>query len=150
MKEIKEEIQKTSVYTYYEATDGTVFPNKEECEKYEKSALGVLSTKVSKLKVGDKYDAWDMMGGIDDHFVVAFKLNNKADADTLLQFLYLVNPWLLEEHRKERKKEIEETVNIAAQRKDVILFGINCDNEYYFINSRQNIIDNLNNLDKIK
>ena len=31
---------------------------------------------------------------------------------------------------------------------DIVLFGINCDGDYYWINSRQNIVDNLVNFGK--
>ena len=34
--------EKTVNYTVYQAIDGTIFNDKEECRKYEKSALAVL------------------------------------------------------------------------------------------------------------
>lgn len=149
MKEIKEELKREVVDTYihWEAVDGTVFEQKEECEKYEKSALGMLRGKINKLIVGKADNAWDLMGGNEDSSVVAILLAKEKDADTFLQWLYLECSWLLNDTMKERKEEIETTVRDAYNSKDVILMGINYDGDYYFINSRKNIIDNLNRLD---
>lgn len=148
MKEIKEEIKREVVdtHTHWEAVDGTVFEQKEECEKYEKSALGMLRGKVNELIVGEAADAWDLMGGNEDSSVVAILLAKEKDADTFLQWLYLECPWLLNDTMKKRKEEIEATVRDVYTNKDVILMGMNCDGDYYFINSRKNIIDNLNKL----
>lgn len=148
MKEIKEEIKREVVDTYihWEAVDGTQFVQKEECEKYEKSALGMLRGKINKLIVGEAEDAWDLMGGNEDSSVVAILLAKEKDADTFLQWLYLECSWLLNDTMKERREKIEATVRDAYISKDVILMGINCDGDYYFIDSRKNIIDNLKNL----
>ena len=54
MKEIKKERTTTQTYYEYEALDGTIFNDKEECQKYDESALGLLNYKVSLLKVGKK------------------------------------------------------------------------------------------------
>lgn len=142
-KEIKREIVET--YTYYEATDGTIFDCDEECRKYENSALGVLRGRVSKLIVGEKTNAWDLMGGYEDNVVVAVAVPKEEDVNTILQMLYLQSPYLNES----RQKEIEAIVSKACEEKDIILFGINCEDEYYFINSRNNIINNLKSLDNI-
>lgn len=148
MKEIKEELKREVVDTYihWEAVDGTVFEQKEECEKYEKSALGMLRGKINKLIVGEVEDAWDLMGGNEDSSVVAILLAKEKDADTFLQWLYLECSWLLNDAMKERREKIEATVRDAYINKDVVLIGINCDGDYYFIDSRKNIIDNLKNL----
>ena len=49
MKEIK--VKVFSEKTAYEAADGTVFDSKSECEKYEKSAVGVLLYKLKPCLV---------------------------------------------------------------------------------------------------
>lgn len=148
MKEITKERVYKEKYTSYEAFDGQEFTDAEECHKYEESALGVARGKIQNLIVSDGNDAWSLMGGCDDHEVVAIKLWNSTDTDAFLQWLYLEHPWYLNDSHKERKAEVEAIVRIAFDRKDVILLGINCDGDYYFINSRQNIIDNLMALDK--
>ncbi len=145
-REVKREIVET--LTYYEAADGTIFDYEEECRKYENSALGVLRGRVSKLIVGEKNNAWDLMGGYDDNDVVAVAMSKEEDINTILQMLYLESPHLTSEGFESKRKEIEATVLKAYEEKDVILLGINCEDEYYFINSRNNIINKLMSLDK--
>ena len=147
MKEIKVKVENT--YIKYQAVDGTVFDNKEECDKYEKSAKGVIFGKLKKLIVNDEYDAWTLLGGYEETTIIAVKLKVPSDKDTLLQALFLENSWLLSgsEGAVKRKTEIESIVEQAYKAKDVVLLGQNCDGEYYVINSRQNIINNLLGLD---
>ena len=145
MKEvIKERVQK---YRVYEALDGTEFNDKAECEKYDESAKGVLMARIAKLIVG-KGDAWDIMGGYEDHDVVGFKMQNALDLEALKQFLLLECPWYNRDDHTESKEEIFGIMEKAYDNDDVILLGINCDGNYYWINSRQNIIDNMMNLGK--
>ena len=148
MKEITKERTVIEKYTLYEAFDGQKFTDKKECQKYEESALGVARGKLQSLIISKNNDAWSLMGGCDDHEVVAIKFWNGTDTDIFLQWLYLECPWYLSDSQKERKAEVEAIVHFAFDRKDVILLGRNCDGDYYFINSRQNIIDNLMALDK--
>ena len=150
MKEIKEETKREVIDThiYYEATDGTKFANSEECKRYEASALGVIRSKATKLIVSENHDAWALLGGFDDNTVTAFKPQNSEDVDTLMQLMLLENPWLTNDIRKELRDKRYSIISDACKNNDLVLFGVNCDNEYYFINSRQNIIDNLMSLDK--
>lgn len=148
MKEITKERTKVEKYTMYEASDGTEFSDAHECQRYEESALGVARGKLQNLFINKGENAWSLMGGCDDHEVVAVKFDVIADTDDFLQWLYLECPWYLNDSHKERKAEVEAIVRSAFNRKDVILLGKNCDDDFYFINSRQNIIDNLMALDK--
>lgn len=144
MKEITKEL--TTKYTVYQAVDGTEFSQKEECVKYEKSALGVLRGKIKKLTICEPQDAWMLMGGYDDHQVIAVKPQTETDVDTILQWYYLEHPYILEDYRETERKRLEDVIMEAWKNDDVVLFGINCEKEYYFINSRQNIINNLTSL----
>ena len=153
MKEIIKERTKVEKYTVYQAADGEEFHNAEECRKYEESALGVLRSKVVKLIVYDtrkisSESAWTIMGGDDDHNIVAIKMNTAADLDLVKQWFLLECPWYTTEGREELKASRFEIIENAYNNGDVIIFGMNCDGDYYFINSRQNIIDNLMALDK--
>lgn len=149
MKEVKEEKVREvkDTFTYYEATDGTRFESSEECRKYETSALGMMRAKVKPLMSEPKC-AWTTMGGLDDHQVVAVNMECEEDENTVLQWIFLECPWYLNDIHKERKEEVVRIVDRALINKDALIFGINCENDYYFINSRENIIDNLINLDK--
>ena len=155
MKEIIKERTKVEKYTVYQAVDGTEFNSLEECEKYEESALGVIRSKIAKLIVYDTRkipgeDAWTIMGGCNDHDIVAVKMNTATDLDVVKQWLLLECPYYNSEGRKELKAKRFEIFEEAYNNEDVLIFGMNCDNEGYFINSRQNIIDKLSSLDKPK
>jgi len=141
MKEVKKE--RTESYTVYQAVDGTEFHEKSECEKYERSAHGVLRARIAKLTTG-RENAWDLMGGMEDHDIIGVKMNTESDLKDIQQFLALENSY----YCFDKTKEIFDIMEKAYNNNDIILFGINCDGDYYFINSRQNIIDNLNILGK--
>ena len=145
MKEIKTE--RTVYDISYEAVDGTSFTNKEECEKYDNSALGVLRGKVKEFAVNKPVDEWELLGG-EDHMVIGFAIPHPHQIDIFLQWLLLECPWYSNEHHVERWAEIQQIIKKTQEQGDIILMGQNCDGDFYFINSRQNIIDNLMNLDK--
>ena len=146
MKEVIKERTTVEKYKVYQASDGTEFINYGECRKYEDSALGVVRGNVAKLIVGRSSDAWELMGGNDDNSVIAIKMNCAADVDLVKQLFLLEHPYYNSDERKEAKQKKFDTIDNAYNNNDVVLFGINCEGDYYFINSRQNIIDNLNNL----
>ena len=142
-------------YTVYEAFDGEEFHTSEECRKYEESALGVVRSKIAKLIVYDTRkisgeDAWTIMGGCDDHNIVAIKMSNAADLDLVKQWLLLECPYYSDEGREEIKAKRFAIFEDAYNNGDILIFGMNCDNDGYFINSRQNIIDKLNSFDQLK
>ena len=146
MKEIiKERIEK---YKVYEAVDGTQFDLKEECEKYDNSAQGVIRGKLKPLIVNDKWNAWDLMGGNEDNQVIAVRVPYESSIDIVLQNYYFDNPWILREDSTPMKERLVNAVNQAYKEQDVILFGINWNDELYLIDTRNNIIDRLNKLDK--
>lgn len=148
MKEvIKEKVQK---YTMYEAIDGTEFSTKTECEKYEESAKGVVRARISKLIVG-KENAWTLIAGDGVNEVVGIKMQTGRDLEYIKQFLLMECPYYDNGtglHTK-RRDEIFDIMEKAYDSDDIVLFGINIDGDYYWINSRQNIIDNLMNLGKV-
>ncbi len=144
MKKLEKDL--ITKYTVFQAIDGTEFSQKEECVKYEESALGVLRGKIKKFVVCEPKDAWTFMGGYDDHQVIAVKPQTEADVDIILQWYYLEHPYILEDNRKVKRENFEEVIIEAWKNDDIVLFGINYEKEYYFINSRKNIINNLNSL----
>ena len=155
MKEIIKDKTIVEHYTVYQATDGTEFNNPEECRKYEESALGVIRSKIAKLIIYDTRkisgeDAWTIMGGCDDHDIVVVKMNTAADLDIVKQWLLLECPYYNSEGREELKAKRFEIFEDAYNNGDVLIFGMNCDGEGYFINSRQNIINKLSSFDKPK
>lgn len=150
MKEVIKERTNVEEYKVYQASDGTEFINCEECRKYEESAFGVVRGNITKLIVGRSNDAWELMGGNDENSVIAIKMNCATDVNLVKQLFLLEHPYYNDEIRQLLKQEKFDIIDNAYNNGDVVLFGINCDGDYYFINSRQNIIDNLNNLAKEK
>ena len=149
MKEIKKEIIRKD-YTYqYESFDGNLWDTKEECEKYEKSAEGVLKLKFQDLIV-DKQNAWDLMRGYEDNDVIGLKLTKEEDKDTVLQLYLFLNPHLLEEKETYKKwlEQYKSYIDEAYEKKDLLLMGTNCDGDYYFIGPRNKFVDNLKNFGK--
>lgn len=146
MKQITKE--KKSTYTVYVAIDGTEFDNAEECLQYEKSALGMLKAKLKKYIVweGDEYDLWR---NDTDNNTIAVELKKQEAVDTLLHIYYLQHSYLLLDEYKNRREEFESLVDETFKNKDLLILGINCDNEYYYIDSRHNIVNRLLNLEKI-
>lgn len=106
MKEIKTEQRKEVVETIvtYEAVDGTVFHHKEECEKYENSAFGVLMARTKEFTVCDKENMNPFDDGDNDNQFKMLKPRRKEDIDTLNQLYFLPNlrcrkdPLFTEEH----------------------------------------------------
>ena len=145
MKQITKE--KTTTYSVYVATDGTEFDNAEECLQYEKSALGMLNAKLKKYIVweGNEYDLWR---NDTEYNTIAVELKTQEAVDTLLHIYYLQHSYLLLDEHKNRREVFESLIDETYENKDLLILGINCDNEYYYIDSRNNIVNRLLNLDK--
>ena len=145
MKKIEK--QKPTTYIMWQASDGTEFNLEEECRKYEESAKGVLMERFKKLVVAEE-DAWELLCGYDDHTVYAVKFESEADIDTLMQLYLLENPHLTSDHYKDHMAKRRGMAEAALCNNDLLLMGENCDGELYFMNTRQAIIDKLQNLGK--
>ena len=76
------------VRTEYIAEDGTVFCDKEECEKYERSALFAVSQKLKRLAHGSHEDIWD--GACCDNDVEIFNAETEEDIENIKRYAYLV------------------------------------------------------------
>ena len=88
----KNEIKKTVeeiVGVEYIAEDGTIFNNKEECEKYEKSALFVVSNKLKRLNTKETYiNDFNDEGSCDCELEI-FDVQTEEDLNNLRRYLYL-------------------------------------------------------------
>ena len=88
----KNEIKKTVeeiVGVEYIAEDGTVFNNKEECEKYEKSALFVVNNKLKRLNTKETYiNDFNDEGSCDCELEI-FDIQTEEDLNNLRRYLYL-------------------------------------------------------------
>lgn len=83
MKEIvkQENVNKT----VYQATDGTEFINKEECKKYEDTAIACINARYRKLVVhtSDEYTLFN--AGCEDNIIEVVKLQSGRDVDVVFQ-----------------------------------------------------------------
>ena len=138
--------------TYYEASDGTEFRTKEECEKYEQTAHAVVRTKFLKLVTETKTE-YDFFGvGCDENTVHAVRVESSEDVNTILHLYYLDNPYVLndDENAKKYKERVLNLVNTAYQEQDILFVGENYDGEIYIINTKANIIEDLQKVGSTK
>ena len=88
----KNEIKKTVeeiIGVEYIAEDGTVFNTVEECEKYEKSALFVVSNKLKRLNTKETYiNDFNDEGSCDCELEI-FDVQTEEDLNNLRRYLYL-------------------------------------------------------------
>ena len=88
----KNEIKKTVeeiVGVEYIAEDGTIFNNKEECEKYEKFALFVVNNKLKRLNTKETYiNDFNDEGSCDCELEI-FDVQTEEDLNNLRRYLYL-------------------------------------------------------------
>ena len=88
----KNEIKKTVeeiVGVEYIAEDATIFNNKEECEKYEESALFVVSNKWKRLNTKETYiNDFNDEGSCDCELEI-FDIQTEEDLNNLRRYLYL-------------------------------------------------------------
>lgn len=148
MKEVIKERTKVEEYVMYQATDGTEFNTQEDCASYEASAKGVLRGRLKEFIVNDSYDCWDLMGGDEEHQCLAIAVPTEEAKYVILQNYYLDQAWILKPDNSRYKERVDNAVQKAYENNDIILFGLNCDDNLYLIDTRMSIIDRLTNLDK--
>lgn len=98
MKEVKKEIKREVIDTHvhYEAIDGTVFHDKEECEKYEKSAFGVLMARTMDFMVCEDKDSLSTINPLDESDENSYRMllpTCKEHIETLNMLYLLVRHW---------------------------------------------------------
>lgn len=95
MEEIKRERIITEVIGY-EAFDGKRFDNKEECEKYEKSAYGVRYKELKSLMIGgdvfNECSIYESFGyGSEEFELAVLDIKNQDDLGTANKYFELVS-----------------------------------------------------------
>ena len=119
INEIKMTVEEV-VGVEYIAEDGTVFHDKEECEKYEKSALIVVNSKLKRLN--KRFTAWeDLLYASDgDCKLEIFDIKDEADLDNLCQYVVLT----LSENRayKDEIERLTQKINACGVGHEVMVF----------------------------
>lgn len=149
MKEVKTE---RSVYDiHYEAIDGTIFYNKEECEKYDRTAEAVLRQRFNGMivKEGTEYSLFGM--GNDDATVYAIRMEEESDAFTMKQLWEHYHEYMNNTSRySELQKKAYDRIDTAYQEMDILFVAEDCEHSLYIINTMANMIEDLQNIDKKK
>lgn len=113
INEIKEMVEQV-IRTEYVAEDGTVFCDKEECEKYEKSALFMVSKRLKRLSKNNA-SHYDLVGSLGDDYasLEIFDIQTSEDLDFLKRYLLLT---LLDNGESEQRAEtiLEENKELTA------------------------------------
>lgn len=105
MKEHKIEKTKVEITYEYEAIDGNIFKDKNECLKYEESAKMVAYSKYQPLVISRKSEYEIYGAGSEEYEIDIIKINKDEDIDILIQLYCLYNNW-------KENKDILETRNL--------------------------------------
>lgn len=135
MKEIKKERTITETYYEYEAIDGEIFKTKEECEKYDNSAMAVVQQKYNKLILKKDLNEYDVFFGCgcEDNPVEIIKVESKDDADLVKQLCLLANPYYKDKDLPDWMKEDFKQIEEAVRDKDVLFIGRGYDHDSFWV-----------------
>lgn len=89
MKRIEKEIVRRETKEYYEAYDGELFNTREECERYEDNAMGVVGKKVNKFLIKRTYseNIYGDFAAACDEKVEIYLPKTSDDIEALNQYL---------------------------------------------------------------
>ncbi len=144
MEEIIKE--KRSTYTVYQATDGTQFNSKEECQKYEDTAKCMLLTKYKPLvkRTASEYDIFNT--GSEEYMIdILQPLSGESDIDILIQLnkLYCGGRKLNDDFYSNMRSKLKK----CLKNRDVILIGRGTEydgyDNFYTLTTLQEITDNI-------
>jgi hypothetical protein len=135
--------ERKSYYDVYVANDGTEFRDREECKKYEESAVGVLMAKLRPIiSETNEYDVSGM--GCEDSNVWVAKPSTQDDVDTIMQLYLAKEPYMMKEEYKETVELRRAIVQRALDENDVLFIGRGCDyDSFWFIGTRNSIKEKL-------
>lgn len=125
MKQISVPI--TTYREHFEATDGTQFDTKEECQKYESSAKCALLSRYKKLAV-NRDTEYNLIGyGSDDSNVEICVVNSMDDVNIILQLVALYGSNITDEKRN--------SVIRAMENKELLLIYRGYNNDGFYVES---------------
>ena len=131
MKEIV--IEKIVKETQYEAIDGTIFINRDECIKYDNTARAVILSKYNKL-VLKRMSEYALFGsGSEDYEIEIISVNSSEDIKTVMQLAGLENPYLLKKERQDNYTKYMETLEYALKNNDLVFIYRGYQNDNFCI-----------------
>lgn len=113
------QIEKTRTITEikYQAIDGTEFDNRDECIKYDNTALAIMMSRYKPLVV-KSISEWELYGtGCDDNICDIVRLNEDSDVDILMYLIAYSNS----HYSAECLCKIEEKILTAVGNNDKII-----------------------------
>lgn len=144
MKENIREIIKKEYTTEYEAVDGIIFIDKEECLEYEKSARMVVYAKYVSLVLARKTEYEIYHAGSEEYEIDIVKLKTMEDVDIVLQLYCLYNHCTKED---DRIVTLANRLTSYLQNDDIIFIGrgdyYSRYDSFYIINSLQEVINHI-------
>lgn len=150
MKEVV--IEKIVKETRYEAIDGTIFTNREECIKYDNTARAVLLSKYNKLVLKRLPESELLGSGSDECEIEIISVNNSEDIKTVMQLVGLENHHLLKKEYQDKYTKYMETLEYALKNNDLVFIYRGYQNENFCIDgtlkSRLEHITNACKIDK--
>lgn len=141
MKKVEREIT-TKELVGYEAIDGTMFPNEEECIKYEKSARGVLVGRIADFTVNKGLECDIFKMGVDNEVWVTMPRDEK-DIDTIKQLYHLDGCW-----KKEHKEEYFKQIDLDNQVGKVVFVAFSEYDDEVWLDTMQAMMDRIMGTDK--
>jgi len=147
------QIEQTTTITKYEAIDGTTFVSKDECKKYEDTAICVLRSRYNPLVIISTTEYNLFQVGSDECVIDVVKLQSEQDIDTILQLCYYHHNWLKEDKYKDRLQEISTMISKAFRENDYLFIskGLESDNFtpiFTYMQFADYLISKLNSNDK--
>lgn len=141
MKEIVKKVDKT----FYQASDGAEFESITECEKYEKSAKGVLMDQYHKMVLVYEISEDKLFcNGDNEHFVDVVKISSPREADVVKQLVLLYHEYInIKEDTKRKYFEMIDEVLNSDENYLIISRGYDCDC-FYPLTTKQRILKCLN------
>ncbi len=115
--------KETTIITKYEAIDGTIFESKDECKKYEDTAICVLRSRYNPLVIISTTEYNLFQVGSDECVIDVVKLQSEQDIDTILQLCYYHHNWLKEDKYKNRLQEISTMLSEAFRENDYLFIS---------------------------
>ena len=110
MKEIEITETKTEKKIRYQANDGTIFVDSNECKIYEQSYFGMLKADYMKLeKKRIIEEDFYQFAGSEEYVLEFVKINSDKDVELIMKLCLFTNKWIREDENRiaERKKIVE-------------------------------------------
>lgn len=147
---LKKEIVNTIEEVKYQANDGTMFNNENDCKIYEESYLGILKAEYAKMEKVELYESeFFKFTGSEDYLLTIVKVNTDKDVDTLLKLNLYFHSWVRE--NEEKINEIKDKLEKSKGKKVIIGRGIKYkekfeDEEFFVMESLEEWITRIMNI----